>query len=58
MNAFASESPCLLQVVIRMAKNPTIFGPSRITQLIPQEFSGVTEVRYITQTNSQRVSVV
>ena len=30
-------------------------GPSRITQLIPQEFSGVTEVICITPSNSLRV---
>ena len=30
-------------------------GPSRITQPIPQEFSGVTEVAFITPSNSLRV---
>ena len=30
-------------------------GPSRITQLIPQEFSGVTEVEYITLINFLRI---
>ena len=30
-------------------------GPSRITQLIPQEFSGVTEVKFITPIHSLRI---
>ena len=30
-------------------------GPSRITQLIPQEFSGVAEVKFITPINSLRI---
>ena len=30
-------------------------GPIRITQLIPREFSGVTEVKCITPTNSLRM---
>ena len=52
----------MLPLIVLPLKTPTTLGHnkhtighSKITQLIPQEFSGVAEVKFITPINSLRI---
>ena len=41
--------------IVRSPGRPVILVPEDYTQLIPQEFSGVTDVKFITPINSLRI---